>query len=160
MNEPSVALAERVRGLEDRDALEALALIAQRHGLPTDAASIRGVEDHVREALRQPDLAAETTGAPLGEGEVARAALLELARGDEGREEVERAIVLSESSEERFEPVTLAIGALVLFAFHADIELRKDPGSGWHFHFKATGLRESTMGKLLGQLAGAAFGSG
>ena len=48
----------------------------------------------------------------------------------------------------------LLIGALVLMAFHADIEVAKDPGKGWKFRFKTTGLKESTIGKLLGQLMG------
>ena len=48
----------------------------------------------------------------------------------------------------------LLVGPLVLMAFHADIEIAKDPGKGWKFRFNTTGLKESTIGKLLGQLLG------
>ncbi len=39
-------------------------------------------------------------------------------------------------------------------AFHADINLERDPEKGWSFHFKTKPLKDSTVGKLLGQLLG------
>ena len=39
-------------------------------------------------------------------------------------------------------------------AFHAEIKLERDPAKGWSFRFHTRPLKDSTIGKLLGQLMG------
>jgi hypothetical protein len=84
-----------------------------------------------------------------------RAALLHVVEKDEAAAGlVELALALFPRETEKFDPTMLAVGALVLFVFRADINLAHDPGKGWTFKFRTKGLSESTKGKLLGQLMG------
>ena len=52
---------------------------------------------------------------------------------------VERALALPPRETEKFDPTMLAIGALVLFVFRADINLAHDPGSGRTFKLRHQG---------------------
>jgi hypothetical protein len=48
----------------------------------------------------------------------------------------------------------LLVGSLVLFAFHADIKLERDPDKGWSFHLKTKPLSGTAIAKALAQLLG------
>jgi hypothetical protein len=152
---PPQDLLARIDALDDRHALGVLATVAQRHGFQADSASARTIQEHVDEALHQPDLAdlAPTHDAsPATAGEVARLALRELAcRDGTSAADIDQAIAMPGAGE-RFEPITLVIGALVLFAFHADINLHKDPAKGWSFQFHTKPLKDSTIGSILAKL--------
>jgi hypothetical protein len=41
------------------------------------------------------------------------------------------------------------LGALVLLAMHADVEVRKAPAKGWYFHFRIKPLPATPLGKVL-----------
>ena len=69
---------------------------------------------------------------------------------------IEHAVTIAPRPE-RFDPATLIIGALVLLAFHADINLAHDPDKGWSFHFRTKALPPDTIGTILGQLYGTYF---
>jgi hypothetical protein len=150
----TAALSERVAELPDEQAVAALALVLERQGRHVDLFSWRETEPRLREALARPDVrevaAPERDARP---GEAARVALAYLAGRDDTRALVEHAIAIPPRAD-RFDPATLAIGALVLMAFHAEIELSHEPGEGWRFRFKTKPLKESTIGKALGQLMG------
>lgn len=155
MNDSSpVALADRIATLPDSHALATLAAVAQRHGLTFDAGTIITLDQRIGQALAQPQLRPHlpATGTPLSDGDVARAALTHLAASH--ARDIEQALSVPEPHQ-RFEPATLALGALVLFAFHSDIELRRDPETGWYFHFKVTPLPHTTIAQILGRLYGA-----
>jgi hypothetical protein len=145
----------RILGLSDGDAIAALAAVTERRGFASDA-SARTIDERLRQAFTQQELA-ELVPTPerCGQGEVARATMLELARRDQAwAADIARAMELP-SARERFDPATLAVGALVLFAFHAEVELRKDPSKGWYFHFHTKPLRDSAVSSILAKLFGA-----
>ena len=146
------SLQDQITGLPDDQAITALALVLERQGHAVDAFTAQDTERRLREALDQPDVS--TTVVPDPEttpGALARTALLHLAGQDEPT--VARAIMITPGTT-RFDPVTLAVGALVLMAFHADINLERDPETGWKFHFRTKPLSDATIGKLLGQMLG------
>ena len=146
---------ERITALPDTQAVAALQLVLERQGLAADPATLRDSQTHLIEALHQPDaheLARPETSATAGA--LARTALMHLAGTDpETREIVERAISISADSRER-EPVTLAVGALVLLAFRTDVRLEHDPAKGWTFKLHVKPLSDSAVGKMLSQLLG------
>jgi hypothetical protein len=41
------------------------------------------------------------------------------------------------------------LGALVLLAMYADVEVRKAPAKGWYFHFRIKPLSATLLGKVL-----------
>jgi hypothetical protein len=147
-------LTDQIATLSDEEAVAALALVLERQGQTVDPFAWQQDEPKLRQALTQPEVAEVATPEPqASEGEVARTALAYLAEQDDTRALVERAIAVRPRAN-RFDPATLAIGALVLMAFHAEIKLERDPAKGWSFRFHARPLKDSTIGKLLGQLMG------
>ena len=147
-------LADQVAALSDEEAVAALALVLERQGQKVDPFAWQQDEPKLRQALTQPDLTQVATPEPAAsQGEVARTALAYLAEQDDTRGLVERAIAVRPRAD-RFDPATLAVGALVLMAFHAEIKLERDPAKGWSFRFHTRPLKDSTIGKLLGQLMG------
>jgi hypothetical protein len=146
------SLDDEIANLSDDQAIAALALVLERHGQSIDPFTAEATEAHLREALRQPDVA--TAAEPdrnATPGALARTALHHLADQDE--DVVARALTIPPGST-RFDPATLAVGALVLMAFHADIDLERDPQKGWSFRFRTKPLDDTTIGQLLGQLLG------
>lgn len=145
-------LEDDISALSDDHAITALALVLDRQGKIIDPFTAEATETHLRQALHQPDVAvAAEPDRDATPGALARTALQHLARDDEAV--VAHAITIPPGAT-RFDPVSLAIGALVLMAFHADIDLERDPEKGWSFHFRTKPLDDSTIGQLLGQLLG------
>ena len=52
----------------------------------------------------------------------------------------------------RFEPATLAVGGLVLLALQTDVRVERNTAGEWQFRLHKKALRDSTLGRLLGQL--------
>lgn len=151
---------QRIESLTDQEAVTTLALVAERHGLALDATTMKTIESHLRDALQQPDVAEYAElGEAASRGGIARASLLALISDERYAHEVARAIEIG-PRDERFEPATLAIGALVLFAFHAHIKLKKQPEKGWTFEFETKPLADATIGRILGKLYAVYFGGG
>jgi hypothetical protein len=151
-------LTDRISALPDKQAVGVLARVLQRQGVEINPV-VQGVEwaaqeAHLRQALAQPEVAELASPEPqAAEGDLARTALEHLVDTDPASAQlVERALQLPSRETEKFDPTMLAVGALVLFVFRADINLTHDPGKGWTFKFRSKGLSESTIGKLLGQL--------
>jgi hypothetical protein len=66
---------------------------------------------------------------------------------------VARAAAIEPAPSER-EPVSLAVGALVLLAFRTDLRLEHHPGTGWALKIHTKPLSDSAVGKILSQLLG------
>jgi hypothetical protein len=150
---PPDELLERIEGLDDRRAVAVLAAVLEHQGFQVESVATHETQAQVDEALHQPELADyATTSNTATAGDIARLTLAELARRDpNSAADITRAMALPAVGE-KFDPLTLAIGALVLFAFHADIKLEKDPKKGWSFRFATKPLKDSTIGKILGGL--------
>jgi hypothetical protein len=140
--------------LNDEAAVGTLAVVLRRAGLAPDPFAPEAPEDQLRQVLSQPDL--PPLDAPLGprptDGEVARATLHYLAEEDEHfrtaiQQMAARGGVTAETVTRDAGLFTL--GALVLLAMHADVEVRKESRKGWYFHFKMKPLPAAPLGKVL-----------
>jgi hypothetical protein len=150
-----VPLSDRIAALPDEQAVTALALVLQRQGLTVDQHTQQEEQAHLREALAQPEITEQIQPArEASNGELARTALIHLAGSNEStRELIEQAMTIAPRAE-RDPLLMFGVGALVLLAFRADIDLAHEPGKGWRFRFRTKGLNDSTIGKLLSQLLG------
>jgi hypothetical protein len=151
MNETQAVIAT----LDDARAVEVLRLVLDRQGVLTDAAELRRDQQHLTQAL--PGIQAQGLAEPdpaATAGDLARTALGHLAAANpHGADLVERAAAIEPAPGER-EPVTLAVGALVLLAFRTDLQLEHDPGHGWKIKIRTKPLSDSAVGKILSQLIG------
>ena len=145
-----------ITAMPDAQAITALHLVLERQGHSTDPAQLRADQAHLAEALQQPDISSLAAPDPdATPGSLARLALAQLAASNPQTSDlVERAILISDRPGERFDPATLAVGALVLLAFRTDLRLEHDPGKGWTFKLHTKPLSDSVVGKLLSQLLG------
>jgi hypothetical protein len=140
--------------LSDEAALIILALVLRRAGLTPDPFAPEPPEEQLRQALSQPDLPPLDTplGPPPSDGEVARATLYYLAERDEhfhaAIQQVAARVGVPAEIPTR-DAGLFTLGALVLLAMHADVELRKEPRKGWYFHFKVKPLPDAAIGKVL-----------
>jgi len=145
-----------IAALDDAHAIATLHLVIEREGILRDAAELRQEQAHLAEALPRleaSELAEPDTGAT--EGDLARTALEHLAQRDAvTRDLVVRAASIPASGNERFDPATLAVGALILLVFRTDFRLERDPTQGWTVKLHTTPLKDSTVGKILSQLLG------
>jgi len=128
----------------------------ERQGQPTDPIDLRNTQDHLEQALHQPGIRQfaepDTTATP---GTLARVALTHLAsQDDETSELIEHVLTHTTLPAER-EPVTLAVGALVLCAFRTEIKLHRDPAKGWTSDLHTKPLSNTALGRILSQLLGA-----
>jgi hypothetical protein len=100
---------------------------------------VTAVDVRVREALTQPDLQPIITPADttVGSGMWLAPPLTHLAADASYRDDIDRALTMtsraSVSTPRRWRSVRWCCSA-----FHADIDLRRDPDSGWSFHLKTT----------------------
>jgi hypothetical protein len=146
-------LSAHIEHLDDQAAMAALELIPRRAGLAPDPFATDQPEDQLREALRQLDLLSfgSPQTPPPSDGDIARATLLYLAEQDATlRTSIAHVVSRSPGASEvaTRDAGAFALGALVLLAMRTDLELRKQPGKGWYFHFKLTPLPTSALGKV------------
>ena len=150
-------IVDRFAELPDPQAVAVLQLVLERRGLTVDPSTVDEQNDHLREALAQPEiLGGVQPDERATEGDLARTALTHLLHEDTAAEaDIERAIALTADAGQARDPLLmLGVGALVLLAFRADIDIARDPEKGWMIRFKTRGLSDSTIGKLLGELVG------
>jgi hypothetical protein len=145
------ALPERIATLADEHAVFVLRTVLERQGMVVDPFRHGEDEAHLREALAQPEIVDQVTP-QLGatHGDLARTALTHLAEDDATAGLIEHAMTLHPTGEREFG--LLLVGSLVLFAFHSDIKLERDPHKGWSFHFKTKPLSGTAIAKALAQL--------
>jgi hypothetical protein len=140
--------------LSDEAALGTLTVILRRAGLAPDPFGPEPPEEQLRQAFRQPDLPplGPSPGLPPTDGQIARATLHYVAERDKHfRTAIEHIAAQGGIPTEipTRDAGLFTLGALVLLAMHADVELRKEPRKGWYFHFKIKPLPDATIGKVL-----------
>ncbi len=64
---------------------------------------------------------------------------------------IDRAVRLADDTT-RFEPATLAVGGLVLIALQTEVKVERNTAGRWQFRLHKKAMRDSTLGRLLGQL--------
>jgi hypothetical protein len=155
--------ASEVDALTDEQAIAVLALVLDRDQRLPDLARARQLDAQIREAAGEPVEVEGTTGPSITAadgavtpGALARDTLVYLvAERPDAAPVVERAIAMIRqgiSTQSRFDPVTVGVGALVVLALQTDLELGRTTAGKWRFKVHKKALSDSVMGKLLGKL--------
>ncbi|MGH8060103.1 MAG: hypothetical protein ACREOH_23180 [Candidatus Entotheonellia bacterium] len=147
------ALSEHIDKLSDQAAVAMLELVLRRAGLAPDPFAKDNPDDQLREALGQPDLPSfgPALPRPPTDGDRARATLRYLAEGNASfNTSIAHVVSHGQPLDDAVtrDAGAYTLGALVLLALHTDLEVRKQPGKGWYFHFKIKPLPASTIGNL------------
>lgn len=153
-------LIDRIAALPDEQAIIARALVLERQGRAIDTFTQSTQQAHLCEAISRPEITDHIQPDPSATGgDLARTALGHLADSEPTTVPlVEDAISLAPMTQ-RDDPVktlglTLGVGALVLLAFHADIDVRLQRIGGWTLEFRSKSVTDANIGKLLSQLLG------
>jgi hypothetical protein len=152
----------RVSVLSDTDAIAALIFL-----LDLEDATVENME--YLQALQDGLPEAFATAADVGEfaapepdtslGDLARAALVYLAeQGPSGGERVRQALERPRPVGQR-DPVTFAVGGLIVLALRSDLELKRTPAGKWSFSYRLKPVKDSQLGVILSKLWGL-FGGG
>lgn len=150
---------DRIATLPNDQAVAVLQLVLERRGLAVDPFTADEQQAHLQEALAQPEITEQVTPTTASDGDLARTALAHLLDSDAtAAADVERAIAVTADAGPTRDLVLVGVGALVLLAFRADLDIAYDAGKGWRFRFKTKGLSDTTIGKLLGDLLGNLLG--
>jgi len=155
VNPSPAELTSQVAALDDGRAIAALHLILERQGQPLDPIDLRDAQDHLEQALHQPGIRQLAEPDPAATpGALARTALNHLAAtGQATTDLIQHAITRAAPPAQR-DPVTLAVGALALYAFRTEITLRRDPEQGWTFQLHTKPLSDTALARILSQLLG------
>lgn len=137
--------ATPIADLSDPQAIRILALVLDYDRALPDPAWLRDLDSRAREAVIDPDLAELAYLGPVTSGELAR---LTLAYLTDARPElasvVDRAAALPAEASSRFDPASLAVGALVLLALQTEVELARSEKGRWRFRFHKRPMADST----------------
>ena len=160
---PDAALTARITALPDAQAVRVLVLVLDEDRGGIDQLGLRKQEPELREAVTDPALSeyADPATAAPDDGDLARTTLLYLTDTQPRLAETIRwALDLpAGDGNERFDPLTLAIGGLIVLALQTDVTLAKDTHGKWRFRLHKQPMKDSTLGTLLGKLI-IAFGGG
>lgn len=140
--------------LTDPQVVRVLALVVDHHSPLPDPARLRELDATLADAAKDPDLQPyQRPGTPPpSDGDLARATLAHLAATrPELTPVIDRGVRLAEDTT-RFEPATLAVGGLVLLALQTEVKIERNAAGRWQFRLHKKAMRDSTLGRLLGQL--------
>jgi len=146
--------AATIDALTDLQAVRVLALVVDHHAPLPDPTRFRELDTALAHADDDPDLRPyRRPGTPSpSHGDLARATLTHLsATRPELAPVIDRTVRLADDTT-RFEPATLAVGGLVLLALHTEVKVERNTAGEWQFRLHKKALRDSTLGRLLGQL--------
>ncbi|MGH3795099.1 MAG: hypothetical protein ACRDSP_09430 [Pseudonocardiaceae bacterium] len=142
--------------LSDAQAVRVLALVLDHADTLPDPEQLRVIEARVREAARDPLLAAgyAEPGSASSQGELVRAILRHLiSTRPELQRVVQQARDISDDAA-HFELATVGVGGLVLVALHSDLELSRPAAGKWHFRLRRKATKDSTLAAVLSNLVG------
>jgi hypothetical protein len=151
------SLQKRIATLTDEQAIQVLGLVVEDAQLPVPADDWDSVESHLGEAIAAShlDVYEPIPGTSYSEGDLARDALRYYAESSSGAAgTIEQAIAYASGSGERFDPVTLAVGALVIAVLQTDVKLKKDARGQWSFELHKKAMRDSTLGRVISTFIG------
>ncbi|MDQ2882564.1 MAG: CHAT domain-containing protein [Actinomycetota bacterium] len=142
--------------LTDDQAVHVLALVVDHHAPLPDPARLRELDAALAHATDDPNLQPyHRPGAPPpSDGDLVRATLTHLATSRPDLAPVINRAMHLAAETTRFEPATLAVGSLVLLALQTEIKINRNTAGEWRFQLHKKALRDSTLGRLIGQLLG------
>lgn len=150
--------SEQIDRLPDRQAIAVLSLVLEKQKLLPDATRLREFDKQVSVAAAElePEFRDSIPAAPgqVSDGELARSTLKYLlAETPELSAVVDRAVSLSATDDgTRFEPATLAVGALVIIALQTDVKVERNTAGKWRFAVHKKAMSDSALGGLLSKL--------
>lgn len=145
------ALQVRIHALTDREAIQALSMLAEDRGLldavehlPSSAEALEGCVD-------PSDLSAYgVSGLPVvSDGELARAALEYVAGLPDWVDTVEEAAEYVRAPAERLDPVSAPVILLVIVILQTDIKFTRNTRGKWSLTIHKKAARDSTLGKVI-----------
>jgi hypothetical protein len=149
---------EQIAALNDEQAIQVLELVVEDAQLPTpDAAEWHSIQSHLGEAITAShlDLYQPNPDTTYSEGDLARAALTYHAESSpDATKTVQQAIQYASSAGERFDPVTLAVGALAIAVMQTEVKLKRDTHGKWSFELHKKAMRDSTLGQVISTFVG------
>ena len=143
-----------IDALTDLQAIRVLALVVDHQAPLPDPTQLRELDAALAHAADDPDLRPYLRPGtpPPNHGDLARTTLTHLAATrPELTLVIDHAVRLADDTT-RFEPATLAVGGLVLLALQTDVRVERNTAGEWQFRLHKKALRDSTLGRLLGQL--------
>jgi hypothetical protein len=154
-------LAEKIGALSDADAIAALAFVLDVEDASNeDMAQLEAEQDKLPEALNStPDLGeVASPDAQASKGDLARSVLSYLAGQEATGDLVAKAVNRLRPAGKR-DPLTFAIGGLVLLALKTEVELKRSPAGKWTFHFRLKPTKDTALAGILTKMWGL-FGGG
>ncbi|MER7466588.1 hypothetical protein [Streptomyces sp. NPDC097981] len=145
-------LEQDIRTLADDEAVRALTVLAEEHGLLPAARQLSAGGDELRAEVAAVELE-RYVGAEqseLSDGELARRVLEYAAAAREDlADTVGEAVAYARSPMERLDPVTLPVAALVVTLLQTEVVLKRDPRGRWSLTIHKRALRDSSLGRVL-----------
>jgi hypothetical protein len=148
-------IRETIGALTGEQAIRVLALSADHEASLPDPAYLSTMESGLRDAIdNDTELAsyAEPGDQPANPGDLAKVTLLYLADARPELVPVITQAIERPDDGTRFEPVTLAVGALVVLALQTEVKLTRSPQGRWAFTFHKHHMRDSTLGQVISKL--------
>ncbi|WP_055556702.1 hypothetical protein [Streptomyces sp. NBRC 110028] len=138
-----------IRSLSDVEAVRALTVLVEDRGLLSSAMDIALRDEELRdEELRDALKAAGIEpGGGEGEGDVARAALEYLALSGDGV--VGEAVEYVRSPMERFDPVSVSVGVLVVTLLQTEVVVKRDAQGRWSVTVHKRALKDAALARVL-----------
>jgi hypothetical protein len=146
------ATYSQISSLSDEQAIQALKIVVQHDQLPVPTSDWESAKDHIKEAIKSSGLDAHAppADARCSDGDLSRITLQYWAEsGQHAAAVVNEAITYVSEPGERFDPVTLSLGGLVLAILQTDLKLKRDSKGNWTFELHKTPMRDSTLGKVI-----------
>ncbi|MFI5798153.1 hypothetical protein [Streptomyces sp. NPDC051677] len=148
---PHDDLTKAIDALSDAEAVRALAVLLEDRGLLSSAEDLPATDEELRGAVDAADAAEYLPPGqpPVAEGDLARAALVYAAQQEEGGGVVGEAVAYASSSIDRFDPVVVPVGVLVVTLLQTEVVVKRDPRGRWSLTVHKRALRDAAMGRLL-----------
>ena len=146
------ATGRQISSLSDEQAIQVLKIVAEHDQLSIPTSDWDSAKDHIREAIKTSGLDAHIppAGTTCSDGDLARITLQYWAEsGKHAAGVVDEAIAYVNEPGERFDPVTLTLGGLVLAILQTDLKLKRDSKGSWTFELHKTPMRDSTLAKVI-----------
>ncbi|MFF9021190.1 hypothetical protein [Streptomyces eurythermus] len=137
-------LVREIRALSDAEAVRALTVLVEDRGLLSSARETVLPEGELGQALRA---AGVEPGEGGSEGDVARAALEYAAL--QGDDVVGEAVEYVRSPMERFDPVTVTVGVLVVTLLQTEVVVDRDRQGRWKVTVRKRALKDAALARVL-----------
>ncbi|MGW2641273.1 hypothetical protein [Streptomyces sp. NPDC001348] len=144
-------LLQEIRTLSEAEAVRALTALVEDRGLISSANDMPVTDDELRVAVDTEETAEylQSISSSVGEGDLARLALEYAAVHEDLADVVVEAVEYAGSPSDRFDPVSLSVGVLVVTLLQTEVMVKRDARGRWSLTVHKRALRDSTLSRLL-----------